>query len=65
MEILSQCGERTLRDFKESCMNHGKGGVTGQLTPVEHNRLTVSETVSMDETASGYMEKLEYRNSAR
>ena len=64
MEILSQCGESTLRDFKPSCMNHGKGGVAGHLTPVEHNRLTVSETVSMDETAGGYMEKMEYRNSA-
>ena len=27
MEILSQCGESTLRDFRPSCMNKGKGGV--------------------------------------
>ena len=51
MEILSQCGESTLRDFKPSCMNHGKGSVVGQLIPVEYNRLTVSETVSIDEPA--------------
>ena len=25
MEILSQCGESTLRDFKPFSMNHGKG----------------------------------------
>ena len=25
MEILSQCGESTLKDFKPSSMNHGKG----------------------------------------
>ena len=46
-------------------MNHGKGSVTGQLVPVEYNRLTVSETVAIDERAGGYMEMLEYRNSAR
>ena len=46
-------------------MNHGKGSVVGQLVPVEYNRLTLSQTVSIDETAGGYMEMLEYRNSAR
>ena len=65
MEILSQCGESTVKDFKPSPMNHGKGSVAGQLVPVEYNRLTVSETVSIDEPAGGYMEMLEYRNSAR
>ena len=65
MEMLSQCGESTLKDFKSSPMNHGKGSVVGQLVPVEYNRLTVSETVSIDEPAGGYMEMLEYRNSAR
>ena len=65
MEILSQCGESKMRDFKPSPMNHGKGSVAGQLTPVEYNRLTVSETVSIDEPTGGYMEMLENRNSAR
>ena len=65
MEILSQCGESTLKVFKPSSMNHGKGSVAGQLVPVEYNRLTVSEAVSIDEPAGGYMEMLEYRNSAR
>ena len=65
MEILSQCGESTLKDFKPSPMNHGKGSVVGQLVQVEYNRMTVSETVSIDEPAGGYMEMLEYRNSAR
>ena len=65
MEILSQCGESTMNDFKPSPMNHGKGSVTGQLLLVEYNRLTVSETVSIDEPAGGYMEILKYRNSAR
>ena len=65
MEILSQCGESTLTDFKPSLMNHVKGSLVGQLVPVEHNRLTVSETVSIVEPAGGYMEMLEYRNSAR
>ena len=65
MKILSQCGESTVKDFKPSPMNHGKGRVTGQLVPVEYNRLTVSETVSIDEPTGGYMEMLEYRNSAR
>ena len=55
MEILSQFGESTMKDFKPSTMNHGKGSVAGQLVPVEYNRLTVSETVSKDEPASGYM----------
>ena len=64
-EIFSQCGESTMKDFKTSPMNHGKGSVVGQLVPVEYNRLTVSETVSIDEPTSGYMEMLEYRNSAR
>ena len=45
MEILSQCGESTLKDFKPSPLNHEKGSVLGQLVPVEYNRLTVSETV--------------------
>ena len=65
MEILSQCGESTMKDFKPSPMNHGKGSVVGQLVPVEYNRLTVSKTVSIDEPAGGYMEMLKYRNSAR
>ena len=65
MEKLSQCGESTMKDFKPSPMNHGKGSVAGQLIPVEYNRLTVSETVSIDEPTGGYMEMLEYRNSAR
>ena len=65
MEILSQCGESTMKDFKPSPMNHGKGSVVGQLVPVEYNRLTLSETVSIGEPAGGYMEMLEYRNPAR
>ena len=65
MEILSQFGEITMKDFKPSPMNQGKGSVAGQLVPVEYNRLTVSEAVSIDEPAGGYMEMLEYRNSAR
>ena len=65
-EILSQCGESTLKDFKPSPVNHGKGSVIGgQLVPVEYNRLTLSETVSIDELVGGYMEVLEYRSSAR
>ena len=46
-------------------MNHGKGIDVGQLVPVEYNRLTLSEIVSKDEPAGGYMGMLEYRNSAR
>ena len=46
-------------------MNHEKESVVGQLVPVEYNRLTVSETVSIDEHANGYLELLEYRNIAR
>ena len=65
MEILSQCGESTLKGFKPSPMNHGKGSVVGQLVPVEYNRMTVSETVSIDEPSVGYIEMLEYRNLAR
>ena len=65
METLSQCGESTMKDFKPSPMNHGKESVAGQLVPVEYNRLTVSEAVSIDEPAGGYMEMLEYRNLAR
>ena len=65
METLSQCGESTMKDFKPSPMNHGNGSVAGQLVRVEYNRLTVSETVSIDEPSGGYMEMLKYRNSAR
>ena len=65
MEILSQCVESAMKDFKPSPINHGKGNVAGQLVPVEYNRLTVSEAVSIDEPAGGYMKIWEYRNSAR
>ena len=65
MEILSQWGESTMKDFKQSPINHGKGSVAGQLISLEYNRLTVSETVSIDEPTGGYMEMMEYRNSAR
>ena len=65
MEKLSQCGESTMKEFKPSPMNNGKGSVEGQLVPVEYNRLTLSETVSIEEPAGGYMEMLEYRNSPR
>ena len=54
-----------MKDFKPSPMNHGEGSVVGKLVPGEYNRLTLSETVSLDEPAGGYMEMLEYRNSAR
>ena len=54
-----------MKVFKPSPMNHGKGSDAGQLVPVEYNRLTVSETASIDEPAGVYMEMLEYRNSAR
>ena len=46
-------------------MNHGKGSAIGQLIPEDYNRLTVSETVSIDELAGGYIEMMEYTNSAR
>ena len=62
---MSQCGGSTLKDFKPSSMNPGKESVVGQLIPVEYNRLTVSDNVSIDEPADGYMEMLDYRNSAR
>ena len=65
MEILSQCGESTLQDFKPYPMNHGKRSVIGRLVLVKNNPLTVSETVSNDEPAGGYMDMMEYRNSAR
>ena len=65
MKIFSQCDESTLKIFKPSCMNNGKRSVSGQLNPVEYNRLTVSDTVSIDEPAGGYMEMMEHRNSAR
>ena len=65
MEILSQCGESTLKDFKPSSMSHGKGKVVGQLIPVEYNRLTVSDNVSTVEPAGRYIVMLEYINSAR
>ena len=35
MEILSQCGESTMNDFKPSPMNHGKESFVRQLVPVE------------------------------
>ena len=54
-----------MKDFKPSPTNHGKRSVVGQLVPVENNRLIVSETLSIDESASGYMEMWEYRNSVR
>ena len=62
---IGTCGESTLRDFKALSMNHGKGSVVGQLIPVKNYRLTVAETVSIDEPAGGYMEMVPYRNSAR
>ena len=37
MEILSQFGESTLKDFKPSPMYHGKRSVVGKLVPVEYN----------------------------
>ena len=48
-EILSQCGESTIKDFKPFLISNGKGIFVGLLLPVEYNRLTVSETVSIDE----------------
>ena len=41
MEIISQCGESTHKDFIPSLINHGKGNVVGQIVPMEYNRLTV------------------------
>ena len=49
LEILSQGGERTLKDFKRSSVKQGKVSIAVQLTLVEHNRMTVPETVTIDE----------------
>ena len=65
MEMISQCDESTHRVLRPSCMIHGKGSVIGQLTPVKYNRFTVSDTVSIDEPAGGYVDMMEYRKSAR
>ena len=65
LKVLSQCVESILRDSRPSCMNHGKGRVIGQLNPVEYNQLIVSDTVSINEPAIGYMEMMKYMNSAR
>ena len=46
-------------------MSHGKGSVIGQLTAVEYNRLTISDTVLIDQPAGEYIEIREYRTSAR
>ena len=64
MDIVSQCGESILKDFKTLSKNHGKTIVTGQLTQLKHNRLRVSETVIIDGPTGGYMEMMEYRNAA-
>ena len=61
MEMLSQCGESTFKDFKRSPMNHGKGRVVVQLVSVEYNRLTVSETVSIDEPTGVKVQKFGQR----
>ena len=42
-----------------------KSGQLTPLTPMVYNQLTVSNTVSIDEPAGGYMEMTEYRNAAR
>ena len=63
--ILSQGGDSTLRDFKPSRMNHGEESVVRQMIPVKRSRLTVSDTVTIDEPAGGYIEMMEFRNSAR
>ena len=60
IEILSQCGESP-----RSSKIHGKEIVVRQLVPVEYNRLTVSEIVSIDQPAGRYMEMVACRNSAR
>ena len=41
-------------------MNHGKGGVVGQLNPVDYNRLIVTDTFSIGKPAGGCMEMVEY-----
>ena len=65
MKILIQCGESTLKDFRPSSMNLEKGSVVRQLIPMEHNRLTVSDNISIGQPFDGYIKMLEYRNSAR
>ena len=64
MELMSQCGENTLKDFKPSSLNHGKGSDVGQLILVEYNRLTVSETVAIDDPAGGFVVTVKCRKSA-
>ena len=58
IEILSQFDKSTLKDFKPSCMSHGKGSVKENLTSVEYIRLTVSETVLKNEPSDGYKETI-------
>ena len=65
MGILSECGDSTLRDFKPSRMNHGEESVVGEMIPVKRSRLTVSDTVRIDELAGSFFEMMEFRKSAR
>ena len=65
MEIGSQCVESILKDFKTLSKNHGKAIVAGQLTPLKHNRLRVSEAVIIEGPIGGYMEMMDYRNVAK
>ena len=65
MDILNQCSESSIHDFKPLSMRYRKGRVVEQQAPVEQNRLIVSEIVTIDEPIIGYVEIMELRISSR
>ena len=65
MEVISQCGSGRLDDYKPSRTNFSHMKLKGQLDVVEYSRITVPDSVHMEDPAGGYVEMLKARKSAR
>ena len=65
MELISECGSGGLDDYKPSQTYMARMKLAGQLYVVEYSRITVPDSVHMEDPAGGYVEMLKARNSAR
>ena len=59
-EITSHCGKVPYEILDHLARTMERVSVVGQLIPVEYDRLTASENVSIDKPGGAYMEMVEY-----
>ena len=65
MEVISHCESGGFDDYKPLRTNMARMKLEGQLDVVEYRRITVPDSVHVENPAGAYVEMLKATNSAR